>query len=230
MMSGEARHVLVVDDDPRLRSLLQRFLMAEGYHVSSAGDAAAARDLLARLTFDLLVVDVMMPGEDGFSLVRELRRTSTVPALMLTARGEVEDRIEGLEAGADDYLVKPFEPRELALRIGTILRRAPPEGQSGLSLVRFGRFTFHLQKRELRRDGAIVRLTGGEAAMLLALAEQPGEAMTRAELAQAGNVTGSDRAVDTQMARLRRKIEDDARQPRYLVTQRGEGYALRLGG
>jgi two-component system phosphate regulon response regulator OmpR len=225
-LQGDNRHLLVVDDDPRLRVLLQRFLAQDGYHVTTAEDAETAKDMLRRLTFDLLVVDVMMPGQDGFSLVRELRAGSGVPVLMLTARGEVEDRIEGLEAGADDYLVKPFEPRELSLRIGTILRRASADAHEGPAIIRFGPFTFDVVRRQLRRGDDSVRLTSGEAAMLALLAEQAGRPVARVQLAEAAGSEASDRAVDAQIVRLRRKIGDDPRQPRFLVTQRGEGYAL----
>jgi two-component system phosphate regulon response regulator OmpR len=220
-------HILVVDDDPRLLQLLERYLRQNEFIVSSAADAQGARDQLARLAFDLIVLDVMLPDEDGVTLTRSLRRESDVPILLLTARGEPEDRIAGLEGGADDYLVKPFEPRELLLRIATILRRTQVAGEP--LVVRFGPFTFDLGKLELTREGELIHLTTGEASLLKLLAAEPGRSISRAELGARSRIVGSDRAVDVQIVRLRRKIEDDPRQPRYLLTIRGEGYALRIG-
>ena len=221
-------HILVVDDDARLRDLLQRYLVNNGYLVSVAGDAEEAKDRLRSLAFDLVVLDVMLPGQDGVAFTGELRRDSDLPILLLTARGEPEHRISGLEAGADDYLSKPFEPRELLLRIGTILRRAQAS-RSDDDTVRFGPFAFTRATGELKRDDQVVHLTSGEIALLQVLAARPGKAVSRAELSEQGRVAGSDRAVDVQMARLRRKIEDDPRQPRYLLTARGSGYVLRPG-
>jgi two-component system phosphate regulon response regulator OmpR len=220
-------HILVVDDDARLRDLLQRYLVKEGYLVTVAGDAEEAKDRLRSLAFDLVVLDVMLPGQDGVAFTGELRRDSELPILLLTARGEPEHRISGLEAGADDYLSKPFEPRELLLRIGTILRRVQASRTD--DTVRFGPFAFNRATGELKRDDQAVHLTSGEIALLQVLAAKPGKAVSRAELGEQGRVAGSDRAVDVQMARLRRKIEDDPRQPRYLLTARGSGYVLRPG-
>jgi two-component system phosphate regulon response regulator OmpR len=222
-----AGHVLVVDDDDRLRALLQRYLTQHGYIVSTAHSAGDARAKLANVRPDLCVLDIMLPDQDGISLTRELRRRDQLPILLLTARGEAEDRIRGLEVGADDYLVKPFEPRELLLRIATILRRVRPV--PGEDLLRFGPFTFNRSGGELRRDGELVHLTSGELSLLQLLAERPGRAVSRAELRDRSRISGSDRAVDVQIARLRRRIEDDPRQPRYLLTMRSEGYALRPG-
>jgi two-component system phosphate regulon response regulator OmpR len=222
------RHILVVDDDARLRRLLQRYLADHGYHVTAAEDAADAKAALRNFAVDLVVLDVMMPGQDGISLTTELRTTDDLPILLLTALGETEDRVAGLAAGADDYLVKPFDPRELLLRIATILRRtAPrlPEGQP----VRFGPFSYDPATHRLCRDGEPVHLTDTEISLLQILAEQPGLAVTRQQLGQRSRITGSDRAIDTQIARLRRKLESDPRRPRYLLTKRGEGYVLRLG-
>ncbi len=221
---SEAAHILVVDDDRRLRELLRRYLMQHGYAVSLAADVAEARRLLESFAYDLLVLDLMLPDEDGLTLAGELRRRSEVPILLLTARGEPEERIAGLEAGADDYVVKPFEPRELLLRIATVLRRTRRRGGG---IVRFGPFRFDLDTQELRREGEFVHLTSVEASLLAILAREPGRAMARSELARRSRISGSDRAVDVQMARLRRKIEADPRAPRYLVTRRGEGYVLR---
>lgn len=223
----DAAHILVVDDDPRLRDLLQRYLVNNGYLVTAAGDAEDARARLRAMEFDLVVLDVMLPGQDGVSFTGELRRDSDLPILLLTARGEPEDRIGGLEAGADDYLVKPFEPRELLLRVGTILRRA--QASKADEIVRFGPFAFNRANGELRRNDDVVHLTTGEIALLQVLAARPGKPVSRAELGERGGVAGSDRAVDVQMARLRRKIEDDPRQPRWLLTARGSGYVLRPG-
>ncbi len=221
------RHILVVDDDHRLRQLLRRYLVQNGYAVSLAADVADARRQLARFAFDLVVLDLMLPDEDGLVLAREIRRNGELPVLLLTARGEPEERIAGLEAGADDYIVKPFEPRELLLRIATILRRAARHDPGA---VRFGPYRFDLRRQELLCDGEPVHLTGVEASLLALLAREPGRPMSRDELARGSRVSGSDRAVDVQMARLRRKLEEDPKNPRYLVTVRGEGYALRTEG
>jgi two-component system phosphate regulon response regulator OmpR len=223
------RHLLVVDDDARLRRLLQRYLSEHGYHVSTAADAAEAKAALRNFAFDLIVLDVMLPGQDGISLTGELRATIDLPILLLTARGEVEDRVNGLAAGADDYLVKPFDPRELLLRIATILRRAAPPAVPATQPLRFGPFTFDAERLELRRGEELIHLTDAELSLLQILAEQPGLAITRKELGERSRISGSDRAIDTQMARLRRKLEGDPRYPRYLLTKRGEGYVLRLG-
>ncbi len=220
-------HILVVDDDRRLRDLLRRYLTDNGYLVTTAENAADARARLSGLAFDLLVVDVMMPGESGLSLTRALRAESTVPILLLTAMGEPEDRVAGLECGADDYLPKPFEPRELLLRIGNILRRAAP-AEPPAPVVRFGEFSFDLAREELRRGEAIVHLTSGEAALLKLFARHPGETLSRERLSSETRLGGGARTVDVQIARLRRKIEPDPRQPRYLRTVWGAGYVLRV--
>ena len=226
--NGEARHILVVDDDARLRRLLQRYLAEHGYHVTTAADAAEAKGALKNFAFDLMVLDVMMPGQDGVSLTTELRKVIELPILLLTALGETEDRVNGLAAGADDYLVKPFDPRELLLRIATILRRVSPASPSDQPL-RFGPFAFDARCQELRRGEQRVHLTDAELSLLQILAEQPGLAISRQELGQRSRISGSDRAIDTQIARLRRKLEPDPRRPRYLLTKRGEGYVLRPG-
>jgi two-component system phosphate regulon response regulator OmpR len=222
-----APHILVVDDDVRLRQLLHRYLMQNGYFVTTAADAAEAKARAQSMAFDLMVLDIMMPGQDGLSLTEELRGESEVPILLLTARGAPEDRIRGLEAGADDYLAKPFEPRELLLRVATILRRVHSARVD--DVIRFGPFTFNRNTAELRRQEDVIHLTTGEISLLQALAAKPGRSVSRAELGDKGVVAGSDRAVDVQMARLRRKIEDDPRQPRYILTMRGSGYVLRQG-
>jgi len=223
----------VVDDDARLRGLLQRFLAEQGFRVTAAADAAAARHALEGLAFDLMVVDVMMPGESGLDLVESLRRKGQdVPVLMLTARGAPDDRIAGLEAGADDYLGKPFDPRELALRIRTILRRAtpPPVVEVTTGPVMLGRRWFDPQRAELRGPEGVVRLTGGEVALLSALGARPNEVLSREEIATAlGTPEAGERAIDVQVTRLRRKIETDPREPRFIQTVRHRGYVLRPG-
>ncbi len=218
-------HVLVVDDDHRLRDLLRRFLAEHGYIVTSAKDAADARARLVGLRFDAIILDVMMPGEDGFALTETLRRDSTVPILLLTAMDEVEHRITGLERGADDYLAKPFEPRELLLRLRNITRRATNRASGGNMAVRFGAFEFDPDSGELRRQGTPITLTSGEASLLRTLSISAGQTVSREALSQAPQV--AERAVDVQITRLRRKIEDNPRDPRYLVTIRGAGYMLR---
>lgn len=227
-------HLLVVDDDPRLRGLLERFLKTEGFRVDTAGDAAAAREKLSVLAFDLLVLDVGLPGESGLQLAESLRRQPhglSVPILILTARGAPDDRIAGFEAGADDYLPKPFDPRELSLRIRALLRRAaPPLPTQAGGAVSLGDMTFDLARNELRRGGERVHLTEGEVALLAALARRAGESLSREQLAAAMGQPGvGDRAVDVAVVRLRRKIEPDPREPRWLQTVRGTGYVLRPG-
>jgi two-component system phosphate regulon response regulator OmpR len=226
--SGSGRHILVVDDDTRLLRLLQRYLTEHGYHVTTAAHAGEAKAAIANFAFDLMVLDVMMPGQDGVSLTAELRRSAELPILLLTALGETDDRVKGLAAGADDYLVKPFDPRELLLRIATILRRAAQPLVEPRP-VRFGPFTYDPGVQTLQRDGVAVHLTDAEASLLHTLAEQPGLAISRQRLGERSRVSGSDRAIDTQIARLRRKLEADPKRPRYLLTKRGEGYVLRPG-
>jgi two-component system phosphate regulon response regulator OmpR len=226
---GENRHLLVVDDDDRIRELLKEYLTRAGFRVTAAPGGAAARKLMEMLDFDLAVFDVMMPGEDGFSLTRWLRERSgapgRTPVLILTARGLAEDRIEGLKLGADDYLAKPFEPEELLLRIEAILRRSAGRAQAAGGMLQLGRCQFDPERGELACDGAPVRITEGEAALLRRLARSPHEPVDRFELAK-GTVDPSGRAVDVQVTRLRRKIESDPKTPRYLQTVRGVGYLL----
>ncbi len=219
-------HLLVVDDDARLRDLLKRYLVDQGFRVTTAGDAAEARAKIKNLDFDLLILDVMMPGEDGFSLTRSLRETSRIPILLLTARAESADRINGLERGADDYLVKPFEPRELVLRVRNVLTRAAamPEKTGEL---RLGPCRLDLKRGELSRGGDPVKLTSAEQALLMTLAVRPNQAVSREELAKSAQFSGNLRNVDVQMTRLRRKIERDPKFPRYLQTVRGTGYVLK---
>jgi len=224
-LADDAPHLLVVDDDRRIRDLLSRFLSTEGYRVTTADTAAEARAKLKHLSFDLLVLDVMMPGENGFDFARSLRTESNVPILMLTARDAAESRIKGLEMGADDYLSKPFEPRELSLRIANILKRAQPAVTPVVEQVSFGPFVFHLARGELRRGEDVIRLTDRERDMLRVLATTPGETVPRMALAGNGG-TVSERAVDVQVNRLRRKIERNPADPLFVQTVRGIGYRL----
>jgi two-component system phosphate regulon response regulator OmpR len=225
VLPDDAPHLLVVDDDRRIRDLLSRFLFAEGYRVTTADSAADARAKLESLSFDLLILDVMMPGETGFQLAKSLRATSVVPILMLTAKAETESRITGLEIGADDYVPKPFEPRELSLRIASILRRTIVAPVPTVESVRFGDFVFHLGRGELRRGEEVIHLTDRERDMLRVLSAIPGETVPR--LALAGNGGGAnERAVDVQVNRLRRKIERDPANPLFVQTVRGIGYRL----
>lgn len=229
-MTEALAHLLVVDDDERIRGLLQKFLIRNGYLVTVARDAGQARKLLAGLEFDLIVLDVMMPGEDGIALTRELRKRMQTPILLLTAKGEAANRIEGLEAGADDYLVKPFEPKELLLRVGAILRRVPQikAAEPAPKVLHLGAVRYDLDRGELWRGADPVRLTATEAALMRLFAAMPGEAISRERLvADLGREDAAqERAVDVQITRLRRKIEDDPKAPRYLQTVRGEGYML----
>ena len=230
---AEDAHILVVDDDARLRALLSRYLASEGFRVTTAETAVDARAKLRSIHPDMMVLDVMMPGESGLTLTESLRRErgNEVPVLLLTARGTPEDRIAGFEAGADDYLGKPFEPRELVLRIRALLRRTPaaaPEGPHGP--VPLGTLNFAVDRGELSGPEGVVRLTGGEAALLTALARKPNEVLSREEIASAlGMDDAGERAIDVQVTRLRRKLELDPREPRFLHTVRGRGYVLKPG-
>ena len=226
-IGDDARHILIVDDDRRIRSLLSRFLAGKQFRVSVAADAAEARRILSGLDFDLVVVDVMMPGENGIELVRSIRRTRDAPILMLTARSETSDRIEGLEAGADDYLPKPFDPRELLLRINNILKRGTPQPVSKVENVRFGPFTFQLSRKELKRGTEIIRLTEREQEIMAQFAAKAGETIPRLELLGEESEVG-ERTVDVQINRLRRKIEQDPTNPLWLQTVRGIGYRLNI--
>jgi two-component system phosphate regulon response regulator OmpR len=223
--ADDAPHLLVVDDDRRIRALLLRFLIGEGYRVTTAASAREARAKLESLDFDLFILDVMMPGENGFDFARDIRADSTVPILMLTARDAAESRIKGLELGADDYLVKPFEPRELSLRVASILRRARPPSAPPAESARFGPFVFHFTRGELRRGEEMIRLTDRERDMLRVLANNIGETVPRQALAGNGDSV-SERTVDVQVNRLRRKIESDPANPLIVQTVRGLGYRL----
>jgi two-component system phosphate regulon response regulator OmpR len=227
--ADDAPHLLLVDDDRRIRDLLSRFLRGEGYRVTTAASASDARAKLAGLHFDLLILDVMMPGESGFDLARFIRTQSPVPIVMLTARAEPDSRIEGLQLGADDYVAKPFEPRELALRIGNILKRAaPPPAEEVVEQVAFGPFVYHLSRGELKQGEEIVHLTDREREMLRILANARGETVPRGALT--GNGTVNERAVDVQINRLRRKLESDPANPLFLQAVRGIGYRLMMSG
>jgi two-component system phosphate regulon response regulator OmpR len=228
-------HILVVDDDARLRGLLSRYLAGEGFRVTTADSAADARAKLRAINPDLMVLDVMMPGESGLDLTASLRHDQgpDLPVLLLTARGAPEDRIAGFEAGADDYLPKPFEPRELLLRIRAMLRRAPPPPLTAAASdgpIVLGVLSFDTGRGELRGPAGPIRLTGGESALLTALARRPNEVLSREDIVDAlGMDDSGERAIDVQVTRLRRKIETDPREPRFLHTVRGRGYVLKPG-
>jgi two-component system phosphate regulon response regulator OmpR len=230
-MIADRSHILIVDDDERIRGLLQQFLIKSGFLVTSARDAEHARRILSGLEFDLIVLDVMMPGEDGISLCRDLRQRISTPILLLTARAETSDRIAGLEAGADDYLGKPFEPKELLLRIAAILRRSPASEPAIVrpKVIHFGAVRYDVERGEMWRGEALVRLTSTESQLMKIFTANLSEPVSRAHLVSELGHSGSqtqERAVDVQITRLRRKIEDDPRQPRYLQTVRGAGYML----
>lgn len=231
-------HLLIVDDDERIRELLKRYLVKQGFMVTAARDAAQARRLLSGLAFDLIVLDVMMPGEDGVALTQWLRGEMATPVILLTARGEAKDRITGFEAGADDYIPKPFEPRELVLRINAILRRAPrPDSAANAQpVLMLGALRYEIESGELRDGSDPVRLTQTESALMRILAAKHGQVVSREALVDQlgrerglGAETAQERAVDVQITRLRRKLEVDPRRPRYLQTVRGEGYMLTTG-
>ena len=238
MSDPSPAHLLIVDDDERIRELLKRYLIKQGFMITAARDAAQARRLLSGLAFDLIVLDVMMPGEDGIALTQWLRETAVTPVILLTARGESRDRIAGFEAGADDYVAKPFEPRELVLRINAILRRAPrvEQGPTGPQTLVLGRMRYDLDSGELRDGVDPVRLTQTESALMRILAARVGQVVSREALVDhlgrdrgARVETAQERAIDVQITRLRRKIEADPRRPRFLQTVRGEGYMLSAG-
>ncbi len=224
-------HILVVDDDERIRDLLKNFLARHDYWVTTARDAEHARKLLDGLEFDLLVIDVMMPGEDGFSLTKDLSDQIATPILLLTARGDADDRIQGLEVGADDYLPKPFEPRELLLRINAILRRIPKDNSANEppKTLHMGMIRYDMTRGELWQGQDMIRLTATESALMRIFSARPNEPISRTQLVQdLGRDDGQaqERAVDVQITRLRRKIEADPKTPRYLQTVRGAGYML----
>ncbi|NNJ68089.1 MAG: response regulator [Boseongicola sp.] len=230
-MSLSDVHLLIVDDDERIRGLLQKFLMRHGFLVSSARDAAHAERILSGLDFDLVVLDVMMPGEDGICFCRRLRETRDLPILLLTAKNETDDRVAGLEAGADDYLAKPFEPKELLLRINSILRRVPATEPADVTpkVLHLGALRYDVEKGSLWQGENPVRLTATESQLMRIFSGAPGEAMSRAKLVEDLGRDGGqaqERAVDVQITRLRRKLEADPKQPRYLQTVRGAGYML----
>lgn len=230
-MSGDDPHLLIVDDDERIRVLLQKFLIRNGFWVSVARDAEHATRILSGLEFDLIVLDVMMPGQDGINFTRTLRESITTPIMLLTAKGDTDDRISGLEAGADDYLAKPFEPKELLLRINAILRRVPQENaEDNLpKILNLGPARYDVKRGELWTGDQIVRLTATESQLMKIFASQPNEPVGRADLVERLGRDGGqaqERAIDVQITRLRRKIEVDSRQPRYLQTVRGAGYMV----
>ena len=221
-------HILVVDDDNRIRTLVQRFLVDEGFTVASANSAKQARELMQTLSFDLLVLDVMMPDETGIEFTHDIRKTSSVPILMLTAMGEIDDRLNGLNSGADDYLQKPFEPKELSLRIQSILRRSTQSNTTNKkgNIIALGEFSFDTNRSILLHNDNPVKLTSAETSLLSILASQTGRVRSREELTELCNIDGGDRAIDVQITRLRRKIEPDTKTPQYIQTIRGQGYIL----
>lgn len=220
-------HILVVDDDTRLRSLLQRFLRENDFYVSAAKDAEEAREFLKNYQFDLLIVDIMMPQETGLEFLEKLRQESLVPVILLTAMGETADRIAGLEIGADDYLPKPFEPKELVLRIKNILKRTPKENGNKKQLLDLGLCTYDLEKKELlTKQNQVIHITPVEQFLLSVLGEKSGQVFSREKLAEILGAGQSPRSIDVQVTRLRKKIEQDSKNPRYLQTVRGKGYML----
>ena len=226
-VDDNAPHWLVVDDDTRSRTLLSQYLVEQSFRVTVAATAAEARRKLESLDFDLLILDVMMPGETGVELTKSLRKTKDVPILMLTALSETDRRIQGLEAGADDYIAKPFDPRELVLRINNILKRGGPTPELKQEQVIFGPFTFHIARRELKRGAEIIRLTDREQEIMTLFGERAGETVPRHQLVGGDSAVG-ERTIDVQINRLRRKIENDPANPLFLQTVRGIGYRLSI--
>lgn len=230
-MISDSEHILIVDDDDRLRELLQKYLIDNKFRVTGAENSCEARAKMKRVYFDLIVLDLMMPGENGIEFAKSIRQKNgllqDVPILMLTAMGETKDRIDGLEAGGDDYMIKPFEPRELLLRIRSILRRMTREGESTLAKANLGDMVFDPVRLELRKDDKIVGLTSAESNLLKILSEKPGIVFSREDLSNYLALVGGERAIDVQVNRLRQKIETNPKSPRYLQTVRGRGYILR---
>ncbi len=224
---AERSHILVVDDDERICTLVSRFLSEQGFIVMSAGNAAEARAMIESFEFDALVVDVMMPGETGLELTTSLRQRINVPVLMLTALGEMEDKLAGFESGADDYLPKPFEPRELVMRLQAILRRTQKPVKT-LENLKIGRWVFDVEMEELMAGDEVLKLTTAEVALIRALAADAGQVVSREELALRCGLDAGERTIDVQVTRLRRKIEEDSKNPRILQTVRGKGYLLRV--
>lgn len=222
----EPAHILVVDDDKRLRELLRKYLSDQKFRVTTASDASDARAKLSAFAFDIIVLDIMMPGESGLELTTWLRSSNKVPILLLSAMGDSGDRIFGLESGADDYLSKPFEPRELVLRINAILRRVESTAPAVTGEITFGGFSFDLSREELRKNDEYIRLTAAESSLLKALARSPGVPISREALTSESQMDANTRTIDVQVTRLRRKIEVDPKYPRYLQTVRGTGYVL----
>lgn len=226
-MNKDKTHILVVDDDTRLRALLQRFLRESGFYVSTAKDAAEARERLREYKFDLLIVDIMMPNESGLEFLQKFRTESNLPVIMLTAMGETADRISGLSAGADDYLPKPFEPLELVLRIKNILKRTPQIDEELKTKMDLGLCVYDLNKKELHtKQGQVIHITPVEQMLLGILGQKSGQIFTREKLAEMLGAGQSPRSIDVQITRLRKKIEKDSKNPRYLQTVRGKGYML----
>lgn len=223
-----AYHILVVDDDDRIRQLVQKYLTEQGFMVAGANSAQQARDIMAVLSFDLLVLDVMMPTETGIEFTHRLRQSSTIPILMLTAMGDIDDRLNGLGSGADDYLAKPFDPQELSLRIQAILRRSQRDTNSPThtSLVWLGEHCFDREREVLLKENIPISLTGGEKSLLSVLSNPTGQVRSREELTQQCRIDGEDRAIDVQITRLRRKIEPNVKIPQFIQTIRGKGYVL----
>lgn len=226
-MENDKKHILIIDDDTRLRSLLQRFLRDSAFYVSSANGAEEARTLMNEYRFDLLIVDIMMPNENGLEFLAKLRKENDVPVIMLTAMGDTEDRILGLESGADDYLPKPFEPKELVLRIKSILKRTPLEKNEVCEKLSLGLCVYDMQSKELLlKQGGVIHITPVEQALLGVLGNKSGQIFTREKLAELLGAGQSPRSIDVQITRLRKKIERDSKNPRYLQTVRGKGYML----
>lgn len=226
-MLNRKSHILAIDDDSRLRSLLQKFLRDSGFHVSVAQNADEARSKISQYNFDLLIVDIMMPGETGIELTKSIRNESNIPIIMLTAMGETENRIEGLETGADDYLPKPFEPKELILRIKNILKRIPEKEDDKTKILNLGICNYNPAKKELTdKHGNRIHLTPAEETLLMILAEKPGQIFSREKLSDLLDGGQNPRSIDVQITRLRKKIEIDSKNPRYLQTVRGKGYIV----
>lgn len=219
-------HILVVDDDDRIRKLVSRYLNEHGFLALSAADAGEAKELLKISQFDALVLDVMMPGQDGRELTQELRQKSDIPVVLLTALSETDDKLSGFHSGADDYLTKPFDPQELVLRLQAILRRRPKVEVEEVS-VKIGEWVFDPTQNELAKEGESIRLTDVEATLLKALASRSGEILSREKLADLCAMDAGERTIDVQVTRLRKKLGEDSKAPRYLQTVRGKGYLLR---
>ena len=222
-MENNKLHILIVDDDDRIRDLLKDYLINNNYIISTAGNAEEAKEKLKYIKFDILILDVMMPGQSGYELTEEIRKTIQVPIILLTAKGEVENRIKGLELGADDYIGKPFEPKELLLRIKNIIKNKNKLDLSSKHFV--GQAEINLNKMTINFNNKIRKINNAEKKVLIEMLSNPGKTFSREEIGKISGIN-QERSIDVMVTRLRQKLESDPKNPKYLQTIRGSGYVL----